>query len=200
VTFSLGFTYDKRILNVIYSDEILLCRRGTMTCVIADLLKDWPCTWIQGSFSHPIKGITDDSRRIKKGDVFVAINGRNENGTNYINDAIRRGAVCVISEEKLPIDPVQEIAYATVPNTKTFLSHASSRVYGNPSNQLHIIGVTGTNGKTTVSHLIGQLLKAQGLKVAVIGTLGLYIDGHKAKEVPSQLGPHQYFMKRYLFV
>lgn len=158
-----------------------------MTCVIADLLKDWPCTWIQGSFSHPIKGISDDSRRIKKGDVFVAINGRNENGTNYIKDAIRRGAVCVITEEKVPIVAEQEIAYAMVPNTKTFLSHASSRVFGNPSHQLHIIGVTGTNGKTTVSHLIGQLLIAQGLKVAVIGTLGLYIDGHKAKEVPSQL-------------
>jgi len=158
-----------------------------MTCVISDLLKDWPCTWIHGSFAHPIVGITDDSRKVKPGDVFVAINGRHEKGTDYIDEAIKRGAVCIISEDKMPDLAHKEIAFATVPNTKTFLSHACSRIYGNPSHHLHVIAVTGTNGKTTVSHLIGQLLIAQGLKVAVIGTIGLFINGSKVNKLHSSL-------------
>lgn len=159
-----------------------------MTCVISDLLKDWPCSWIQGSFSHPVWGITDDSRKVQNGVVFVAIKGKNENGNDYIDDAVNRGAVCIVTDEKLSATSVdKDIAYAVVPNTKTFLSHASSRVYGNPSHHMHIIAVTGTNGKTTVSHLIGQLLRAQGVNVAVIGTVGLFINNKKIDSINSNL-------------
>ncbi len=158
-----------------------------MSCFIADLLKDWPCTWIQGSFAQPIYGIKDDSRKIKKGDLFVAINGKKDKGRIYINEAIQKGAICIISEEKVDDILNPSIAFATVPNTKTFLSHACARFYGNPSEKLHVIAVTGTNGKTTVSHLIGQLLDSQGVQVAVIGTLGLFINGKKIHEFHSNL-------------
>jgi UDP-N-acetylmuramoyl-L-alanyl-D-glutamate--2,6-diaminopimelate ligase len=158
-----------------------------MSCFIADLLKDWPCTWIQGTYSQPIFGIKDDSRKIKKGDLFVAINGRKDKGKHYIDEAIQKGAICIITEDKVTDLLNPTIAYATVPNTKTFLSHACSRFYGNPSEKLHVIAVTGTNGKTTVSHLIGQLLYSQGIQVAVIGTLGLFINGKKINEIHSHL-------------
>ncbi|MET0785886.1 MAG: Mur ligase domain-containing protein, partial [Paenisporosarcina sp.] len=95
-----------------------------MSCFIADLLKDWPCTWIQGSFAQPIFGIKDDSRKINKGDLFVAINGRKDKGRLYINEAIQKGAICIIAEEKVTDLSDPTIAFATVPNTKTFLSHA----------------------------------------------------------------------------
>ena len=158
-----------------------------MAFVIADLLKDWPCTWLQGSFNLAVRGVKDDSRRIQPGDVFVVIKGRNEDGAKYIHEAIEKGAVCIITENREDfIGTKGEVSLAVVPNTRTFLSHACSRVHGNPSDHLHVIAVTGTNGKTTVSQLIGQMLELLGFNVAVIGTLGLFINGKKVEgKMPS---------------
>lgn len=157
-----------------------------MTFVIAELLKDWPCTWLQGSINELIKGVKDDSRDVQVGDVFVVIKGRRANGATYIDEAIQNGAVCIISEEREDSKVCQDVAFGIVPNTRSFLSHASSRINGDPSEQLHVVAVTGTNGKTTVSHLIGQILTFLGYRTAVIGTLGLFINGEKVIEnVPS---------------
>jgi UDP-N-acetylmuramoyl-L-alanyl-D-glutamate--2,6-diaminopimelate ligase len=160
-----------------------------MALVIADLLKDWPCTWLHGSFNESISGVKDDSRHIHTGDVFVVIKGKHENGANFIKQAIQNGAVCIISEDRedfLENKDTSDVAFAVVPNARTFLSHASSRIHGNPSEQLHVVAVTGTNGKTTVSHMIGQILTLLGYRTAVIGTLGLFINGKKMEgEFPS---------------
>lgn len=153
-----------------------------MTFVIADLIKDWPCTWLHGSFNEWIRGVKEDSREVKSGDVFVVIKGRHANGAVYIHEAIRNGAVCIISENREDGQFCRDVAFGIVPNTRTFLSHACSRIHGNPSQNLHIVAVTGTNGKTTVSHMIGQLLTLLGHRTAVIGTLGLYINGKKIIE------------------
>lgn len=153
-----------------------------MAFVIAELLKDWPCTWLHGSINEWINGVKEDSRDVKSGDVFVVIKGRHANGSSYIDEAIRNGAVCIISEEREDDRGCQDVAFGIVPNTRSFLSYASSRIHGNPSERLHVVAVTGTNGKTTVSHLIGQILTFLGYKTAVIGTLGLSIDGKKIEE------------------
>ena len=150
-----------------------------MAFVIADLLKDWPCTWLHGSFNEKVRGVKEDSRDVQTGDVFVVIKGRHANGAIYINEAIRNGAVCVISENREDGRYAKEVAFGIVPNTRSFLSHASSRIHGNPSEHLHVVAVTGTNGKTTVSHMIGQLLTFLGYHTAVIGTLGLFVNGKK---------------------
>jgi len=152
-----------------------------MAFVIADLLKDWPCTWLHGSFSECINGVKDDSRYVQAGDVFVVIKGKVANGADYINEAIANGAVCIISEDRNDFQQTQGISFAIVPNTRSFLSHACSRINGDPSQQLHVVAVTGTNGKTTVSHLIGQILTLLGYQTAVIGTLGLFINGEKVE-------------------
>ena len=153
-----------------------------MAFVIADLIKDWPCTWLHGSFNEWIRGVKEDSREVQSSDVFVVIKGKHTNGSIYINEAIRNGAVCIISENREDGQFCKDVAFGIVPNTRTFLSHASSRIHGNPSQHLHIVAVTGTNGKTTVSHMIGQLLTFLGHRTAVIGTLGLYINGKKIIE------------------
>jgi len=157
-----------------------------MAFVIADLLKDWPCTWLHGSFNESVSGVKDDSRLIQAGDVFVVIKGKHNNGAKFIKKAIQNGAVCIISEDREDFQENQDVPFAIVPNARTFLSHASSRIHGNPSEQLHVVAVTGTNGKTTVSHMIGQILTLLGYRTAVIGTLGLFIDGKKMEgEFPS---------------
>ncbi|EPD52909.1 UDP-N-acetylmuramyl-tripeptide synthetase [Paenisporosarcina sp. HGH0030] len=153
-----------------------------MTLVIADLLKDWPCTWLHGSFNEIICGVKENSKEIQAGDVFVVIKGKNANGATYINEAIENGAVCIIAEDREHEKMCREVAFGIVPNTRTFLSHACARVHGNPSKQLHVVAVTGTNGKTTVSHMIGQMLTMLGYQTAVIGTLGLFINGKKVDE------------------
>ncbi len=152
-----------------------------MAFVISDLLKDWPCTWLQGSFNKKIKSVKADSREVQVGDVFIVIQGKKTSGANYIKEAIQRGAVCIISEKREHLKECPDVAFGMVPNTRTFFSHACSRIYTNPSDQLHIVAVTGTNGKTTVSHMIGQILTMLGIKTAVIGTLGLYIGGKKVE-------------------
>ena len=157
-----------------------------MTLVIADLLKDWPCTWLHGSFNEFISGGKENSREVQAGDVFVVIKGRNANGATFIKEAIEKGAVCIIAEDRKYEEMCGEVAFGIVPNTRTFLSHACSRIHGEPSKNMHVIAVTGTNGKTTVSHLIGQILTMLGYQTAVIGTLGLFVNGVRVEEnVPS---------------
>jgi len=153
-----------------------------MAFVIADLIKDWPCTWLHGSFYEWIRGVKEDSRDVQRGDIFVVIKGRHANGATYITEAIQNGAVCIFSENREDGEFCKDVAFGIVPNSRSFLSHASSRIHGNPSQQLHIVAVTGTNGKTTVSHMIGQLLTFLGYRTAVIGTLGLYVNGEKITE------------------
>ena len=150
-----------------------------MAFVIADLLKDWPCIWLYGSFNERINGVKDDSRHVRAGDVFVVIKGKRDNGANFINEAIQNGAVCIITEDREDYQNNRDVSFGIVPNTRAFLSHASSRINGDPSKQLHVVAVTGTNGKTTVSHLIGQILTILGYQTAVIGTLGLFVNGKK---------------------
>ena len=150
-----------------------------MAFVIADLLKDWPCTWLHGSFNERINGVKDDSRQVRAGDVFVVIKGKRDHGANFIKEAIQNGAVCIITEDREDYQNNRNVSFGIVPNTRAFLSHASSRINGEPSKQLHVVAVTGTNGKTTVSHLIGQILTILGYQTAVIGTLGLFINGKK---------------------
>ncbi len=145
--------------------------------LLHELLKDWPCTFIGNTFKLPIKGVTEHSKRVKPGFLFVARKGNCEDGFSYIEEAIRLGASAIVVDRTMPI--YLEVPVIVVPNGRRFLSYASARLAGNPSERLTIIAVTGTNGKTTVSHFIGQLLKSVSVKAAVLGTLGVLVDGVK---------------------
>lgn len=159
--------------------------KGSQVLLLHELLKDWPCTLTGQKFRIPIIGITEDSKSVKRGFIFVARKGQKANGLLYIEEAIRAGAVAIVVDQQMSIEVSPEVAVVVVPDCRRFLSHASARLAGNPSEKLTVIAVTGTNGKTTVSHFIGQLLKGIGVRTAVIGTLGVFIDGVKmAYDVP----------------
>ncbi|OQB15688.1 MAG: UDP-N-acetylmuramoyl-L-alanyl-D-glutamate--2,6-diaminopimelate ligase [Firmicutes bacterium ADurb.Bin193] len=114
-----------------------------------------------------VSGISYDSRNTKPGDVFVAIKGFVSDGHDYALAAQENGAVCVVCEHA--IDGVS-IPCIVVNNTREALAYMSHRFYGNPSSAFKLIGVTGTNGKTTVTYLIKDILEQAGKKVGLIGT------------------------------
>ncbi len=124
------------------------------------------------------KGCACDSRRVAPGDLFVAIEGESTDGHAYIADAITRGCVAVVSERALTGLPVPTVR---VPNAREAFGRLCQALAGNPSEQLKLIGVTGTNGKTTTSCLIAGVLSRAGCKVGVLGTVG-YFDGEEAAD------------------
>ncbi|MGE4483599.1 MAG: UDP-N-acetylmuramoyl-L-alanyl-D-glutamate--2,6-diaminopimelate ligase [Oscillospiraceae bacterium] len=114
-----------------------------------------------------ITGITCDSRKVKPGDVFVAIRGYESDGHMYIAAALTSGAVCIICEEP----PEENGPYITAENTRRALSVMAANFYGRPADKMKIIGVTGTNGKTTTTNLLKTIIEdATGAKVGLIGT------------------------------
>lgn len=154
--------------------------------LLHELLKDWPCTFTGEKFNIPVVGVTENSKAVKPGFIFIARKGEKVDGISYIKEAIRSGASAIVIDRPLELEVSSEIPIILVPDCRKFLSHASARLSGNPSERLTIIAITGTNGKTTVSHFIGQLLKDFGMKSAVIGTLGVFIDGVQAPyHIPS---------------
>ncbi|NOZ20298.1 MAG: UDP-N-acetylmuramoyl-L-alanyl-D-glutamate--2,6-diaminopimelate ligase [Planctomycetes bacterium] len=120
-----------------------------------------------------IKGITSDSRRVEKGSMFVAIRGTVENGHKYIPDAIRNGAAAILAEEDVEVP--ESVCRITVPDTRRAIGVLGCRFYGDPSAEMTIVGVTGTNGKTTTTHLVKSILDASGRETGLIGTVGYRI-------------------------
>ncbi|WP_172369794.1 UDP-N-acetylmuramoyl-L-alanyl-D-glutamate--2,6-diaminopimelate ligase [Sporosarcina jiandibaonis] len=145
--------------------------------LLQELLKDWPCTIAGGNYRVAVKGITENSLDVKPGFIFVARKGNKYDGTFFIEEAISAGAVAIVIDKPIFRNLPNNVPIITVPDGRLFLSHASAELAQNPADHLTIIAVTGTNGKTTVSHFIGQLLMMQGIRVAVIGTTGIFIDG-----------------------
>ncbi|MHB1301612.1 MAG: UDP-N-acetylmuramoyl-L-alanyl-D-glutamate--2,6-diaminopimelate ligase [Burkholderiales bacterium] len=120
-----------------------------------------------------IKHLVTDSRKIGHGDTFVAYVGENMDGRNFISDAVRRGAASVIWEEEgFSWDASLAVPNLAIRNLREKSGEIASHVYGEPSKKLWIVGVTGTNGKTSSTHWIAQALSELGKKTAVIGTLG----------------------------
>ncbi|MFO3796951.1 MAG: Mur ligase domain-containing protein, partial [Anaerolineales bacterium] len=118
-----------------------------------------------------IREIVTDSRQVEPGDLFVAMPGVSSDGHAYIPDALRRGAVAVIGERPLELP----VPYIQVENARQSLAHLAAAFYGYPARQLTVIGVTGTDGKTTTSNLIYQILLAAGLRAGLISTVNAVI-------------------------
>lgn len=122
-----------------------------------------------------ISSVCADSRLVREGSLFVAINGTKEKGSDYIDEAIRKGASCVISpsikenikRKGIPVIPFKDTRYA--------LAVLSDEFFGSPSRKLKVVGVTGTNGKTTITYLIRSMLNKVNLSSGVIGTINHYV-------------------------
>ena len=128
-----------------------------------------------GDTSTLIRNIVCDSRKVKQKDLYVAINGVNVDGHNYIDSAIKKGAICIVCEI-LPNKIEDDVLYVEVESTRSSLGIISSNYFLDPSSKLKLIGITGTNGKTTIATLLYNLYKNAGLRTGLISTVINYID------------------------
>ncbi len=123
-----------------------------------------------------IGGLEYDSRRIKPGDVFVAMRGESSDGNKFIDRAIAAGAVAIVTDSASE-KPRADVAWAQVPHGRRALARLSANFYKKPAERLAITGITGTNGKSTTAFLIESILAAAGRKSALIGTIEYHVAG-----------------------
>jgi len=137
---------------------------------------------VKGEVNIEIDSIAFDSREVLKKSIFVAISGFSTDGHNYINKAIEGGAVAIIIEKDVDTDP--NITTIKVENSRLALACIASNFYHRPTQKLNMVGITGTNGKTSISYFIKVLLERQAKKTGVIGTMGTLI-GERKVETPN---------------
>lgn len=149
---------------------------------VETLLQRLPEGSLTGDGSRDVKGITHDSRKIQRGNVFAAVPGEKAHGVEFVDQAVAAGAAAVLSDRRRPkrID----VPWITVKKPRATMARAAWILAGNPQRKLRLIAVTGTNGKSTTAHLISLLLNAAGHPTAFVGTLGIWMpDGsHIASE------------------
>ncbi|MEA3485322.1 MAG: UDP-N-acetylmuramoyl-L-alanyl-D-glutamate--2,6-diaminopimelate ligase, partial [Candidatus Aerophobetes bacterium] len=127
---------------------------------------------IMGNPEVNIEGLTYDSRKVKRGYLFVAIRGFKKDGHQFIPEAIKRGAKAVVVEKEMDKQfPIPKITVIKVASSRLALSRLSAHWYGFPSQKLRVIGITGTNGKTTIAYLLESIFKTSGLKVGKLSTI-----------------------------
>lgn len=136
----------------------------------------------------PMGELRLDSREISPGDVFVALRGERFNGADYLSMAAKAGAVAALTEE-LPAESIDDLPIFVIPALRVRLGEIASRFYGHPSRALQLTAVTGTNGKTTVSQLLGQLVRSAGYDCGVLGTIGAGVDGRARAAVHTTPDP-----------
>lgn len=122
----------------------------------------------------PVTGLQYDSRKIRAGEVFVAFRGESTDGNRYIDAAVSAGAAAVVSDT---LDPQGATAWARVAHGRRALARLSANFYGHPAAKLGMIGVTGTNGKTTTAFLVESILRAAGRESALVGTIEYHVAG-----------------------
>jgi UDP-N-acetylmuramoyl-L-alanyl-D-glutamate--2,6-diaminopimelate ligase len=144
--------------------------------LLQNLIQDLTVLQLHGNVEREVRAITYHSGQVSEGSLFVAIKGTKSDGHDFVQQAIDRGSKIVVVEK--PLDPMPGVTIIEVSNTRAALAQLSSRFFGFPSHSLTVIGITGTNGKTTTTYLLESILSACGLKVGVIGTVDVRYPGY----------------------
>ncbi len=147
----------------------------------SELIKDVKTSAVIGDPNVNITGVEIDSRKVKEGNLFVAIKGTQVDGHQYIPKAIELGATAILCEEA-PRQPQPNVTYAVVKSTEDVVGKVATRFHGDPSKHLKLVGVTGTNGKTTVATLLYNMFRKLGHKCGLLSTVCNFIEG---QEIPA---------------
>ena len=142
--------------------------------ILKDILYNVALQSVQGTTDVRINSIQYDSRKVDKNDVFIAIKGMHSDGHLFIEKAIENGASVIVAEF-LPENKIKNITYVEVESSSLALAFMAANFYQHPSENLKLIGITGTNGKTTVASLLYNLFKAAGYKVGLISTVKIMV-------------------------
>ena len=148
---------------------------------LQELLKNIKPTMIEGNTDVEITGVNIDSRKIKDGHLFVAMKGTQVDGHKFIGKAIESGAKAILCED-MPQEKNDEVCYIQVASTEDAVGKVATLFFGDPSKHLKLVGVTGTNGKTTIATLLYNMFRKFGYKVGLLSTVCNYIDD---REVPA---------------
>lgn len=163
--------------------------------ILKDILYKVAIEVVKGSTDVAVNAIDFDSRKIGLDDVFVAIRGTVSDGHDFIEKAISQGAIAIICEE-FPEKIVNGVTYIKVKNTNEALAFLANNFYNNPSSKIKLVGITGTNGKTTVASLLYQLFKKAGYKVGLLSTVKILVDESEFKATHTT--PDSLTINRYL--
>ncbi|MDR3293430.1 MAG: UDP-N-acetylmuramoyl-L-alanyl-D-glutamate--2,6-diaminopimelate ligase [Clostridiales bacterium] len=156
------------------------------------LLKKIEILECNADLSTEILDVCTDSRRAVSGVLFIAIKGGGHDGNDYINDAIEAGAVVVVTDDE-SVARGTAAACILVRDAREAYAFIASNFFGNPTDEMRFIGVSGTNGKTTVAHMIHHILSANGIKTGLIGTIGNIIDGVREETDMTTPDPYEFF-------
>ncbi len=162
---------------------------------LADILYRAGITEVVGSTHIDVTSITSDSREVRRGACFVAVRGTQVDGHKFINKAIENGAGSIICEE-IPSMRVAEVTYVKVSSTEKALGICADNFYDNPSSKLHLVAITGTNGKTTVTSLLYQLFEDMGYPCGLISTIDVRING--VTEAATHTTPNAVHLQQHL--
>lgn len=141
---------------------------------LCSLIKNINCR-IFGSTAVEIKGLYHKDIEVKDQGLFFCLRGTRVDGNNFVHSAIKNGAVAIVTEQE--IHSIRNITQIIVKNARLAMSLIACRFFGNPAEKLKLIGVTGTNGKTTITNMLASILEYSGKKTAIIGTNGVFING-----------------------
>lgn len=158
--------------------------------LLSELIKEIKINKTVGEISVEITSLCCTDREAVKGSLYFCISGTKEDGHSFAGKAISRGAAAIVCERELDVSVPQIV----VENTRVAMSLFAAKFYGKPSEKLRIIGVTGTNGKTTTCHIIRNILEHAGYKTGVIGTLGIFYPG--VEIAPELTTPDPIFLHR----
>ncbi len=149
---------------------------GTTYPTLGQLLPDLSLSALE---DHPVGPLVLDSRQVSRGDTFVALSGSELNGTKFIDAALTNGAALVLSEGDAEASSAlaDGVCHIALPNLRQRLSSLAGSWYGNPSRDMSMVAITGTNGKTTCSHWLAQLLNTEDSPAGSVGTLGYGLVG-----------------------
>ncbi|MDZ4963398.1 UDP-N-acetylmuramoyl-L-alanyl-D-glutamate--2,6-diaminopimelate ligase [Clostridium perfringens] len=162
--------------------------------ILKSLLKGLDYEVIKGNEESKVQNIRYDNRKIEQGDAFVCVKGFKVDGHSFIGDVIKKGAKTLIVQEDVSVQ--EDITIIKVRDTRKALAIMSSNYFGNPKNKLKIIGITGTNGKTTSAFIIKSILEKAGFMTGLIGTIANYIGNKKVDAVrttPESYELHELF-------
>jgi UDP-N-acetylmuramoyl-L-alanyl-D-glutamate--2,6-diaminopimelate ligase len=158
---------------------------------LASLDLEWRA---RGDRATLVTGITCNSKRVRPGDLFVALPGGYFDGHNFAAEAVARGAVGLVVERPLDLG-VPELL---VGDTRAALAPIAAEFYDHPSEKMRVIGITGTDGKTTTSYLLDAILRDAGIRTGLIGTISIQIDGKVVEDETRQTTPESLDVQRHL--
>ena len=148
--------------------------------ILEELIKNIRPTGVTGGTDVEITGVDIDSRRVERGHLFVAMRGTQVDGHTFIPKAVAQGAAAILCED-MPEETADGVTYVQVASTEDAVGEVATAFYGDPSRKLKLVGVTGTNGKTTIATLLYNMFRKLGYRCGLLSTVCNYIEDEQWK-------------------